>query len=72
MKIKLIVTAACAAGCAALNAATLSVPTAVQSRPDPASAVIAVLKAGSEQPAATDKAGPAPAGWAAVEVAGPF
>jgi hypothetical protein len=72
MKIKLLLSAAALAGGAALNAATLSVATAVQSQPDAASAVIVVLPAGSEQPAATDKAGVPPAGWIAVEVAGPF
>lgn len=72
MKIKFIVTATGLAWCAALKAATLSAPTAVQSQPDPASAVIAVLKAGSEQPAPTDKVAPPPAGWTAIEVSGPF
>jgi hypothetical protein len=72
MKTKLILTGAGLALCAALDAATLSVSTAVQTQPDPASPVIAVLKAGSEQPAPTDKAGPPPAGWMAVEVRGPF
>jgi hypothetical protein len=72
MKIKIILTAAGFALCPALDAAPLSVSTAVQTQPDPASPVIAVLKAGSEQPVPTDKAGPPPAGWCAVEVAGPF
>jgi hypothetical protein len=62
--------AALAAGAA--HAATLSVATAVQSQPDASSPVITVLPAGSEQPAVTDKAGMPPAGWVAVEVAGPF
>jgi hypothetical protein len=72
MKIKLFLSAAALSGCAALNAATLSVPTAVQSQPDPASAVIEVLKAGSDQPLATTKAAPPPDGWLAVDVSGPF
>jgi hypothetical protein len=72
MKIKSTLAAAGLAWCAALDAATLSVATAVQSQPDPSSAVITVLKAGSEQPVASDKVGPAPAGWLAVDVAGPF
>jgi len=72
MKTKTILTAAGFALGAALDAATLTVSTAVQTQPDPASTVITVLKAGSEQPAPTDKAGPAPAGWSAVEVPGPF
>jgi hypothetical protein len=72
MKIKFILAAAALAGAGALNAATLSVGTAVQSQPDASSAVIEVLPAGSEQPTPTDKAGMPPAGWIAVEVAGPF
>lgn len=72
MKIKLVLPAAALAWCAALSAAPLSVTTAVQSQPDPASPVIVVLSAGAEQPAPTDKAGPAPAGWIEVEVPGPF
>jgi len=72
MKIKLILTAAGLAWCAGLDAATLSVSTAVQTQPDPASPVIAILSAGSEQPAPADNAAPAPAGWSAVEVHGPF
>lgn len=72
MKIKLVLSAAVLAGAAALNAATLSVATAVQSQPDASSAVIIVLPAGSEQPTPTDKAGMPPSGWIAVEVAGPF
>jgi hypothetical protein len=72
MKIKLIVTAACLASGAALRATTLSESTAVQSQPDPLSAVIVVLKAGAEMPPASDKVGPPPAGWTAVDVAGPF
>jgi hypothetical protein len=72
MKIKLILSAAGLAWCAALGAAPLGVSTAVQSQPDPASPVIAVLSAGTEQPPVSDKAGPAPAGWIAVDVRGPF
>jgi hypothetical protein len=72
MTIKLILAAAALAGSAALNAAPLSGPTAVQSQPDPASAVITILKAGSEQPALSAKAGPTPPGWIAVDVSGPF
>jgi hypothetical protein len=72
MKTQYMLAAAGLAWCAALQAATLNVATAVQSQPDPASPVILVLKAGSEQPAATDKVGPAPAGWTAIDVAGPF
>jgi hypothetical protein len=72
MKIKLLLTAAGAACCAALGAAPLGVSTAVQSQPDASSPVITVLSAGAEQPAVSAKAGPAPAGWMAVDVPGPF
>lgn len=72
MKIKTILTAAAFACGAALDAATLSVATAVQTQPDPASPVFTVLKAGSEQPAPSDKAGPPPPGWTAVDIPGPF
>jgi hypothetical protein len=72
MKIKFLLAAAALAGAGALNAATLSVATAVQSQPDASSAVIEVLPAGSEQPTPSDKVGMPPAGWIAVEVAGPF
>jgi len=72
MTIKLILAAAALSACAALDAETLSVATAVQSQPDVASPVIAVLKAGSEQPALSDKVGPPPPGWIAVDLAGPF
>jgi hypothetical protein len=72
MKIKFILAAASFACTAALNAATLSVATAVQSQPDASSSVITILAAGSEQPTPTDKVGMPPAGWIAVEVAGPF
>jgi hypothetical protein len=70
MKIKAILCAALT--CAPLAAVPLGVPTAVQSQPDPSSPVIAVLAAGTEQPAPSQKAGPAPAGWIAVDVSGPF
>jgi hypothetical protein len=72
MKIKHLLAAAGLACGAALNAATLSVATAVQSKPDAASSVIVILPAGSEQPTPTDKVGLPPSGWIAVEVAGPF
>src|ERR1700690_692918 len=72
MKTKYTLAAAGLAWCAALQAATPSTATAVQTQPDPSSAVIMVLKAGSEQPAVSDKVGPAPAGWMAVDVPGPF
>jgi hypothetical protein len=72
MKIKAILTAACLASSAVLDAATLNVTTAVQSQPDSASPVIAVLRAGSEAPLPTSKAVSVPAGWSAVDVQGPF
>jgi hypothetical protein len=72
MKIKFVLAAAGLACGAALNAATLSVATAVQIQPDAASPVIVVLPAGAEQPTPTDKVAIPPSGWIAVEVAGPF
>jgi hypothetical protein len=72
MKIKILLAASVLGLSAALRAATLNSATAVQIQPDPSSPVILVLKAGSDQPAASDKAGVPPAGWIAVEVAGPF
>jgi hypothetical protein len=72
MKIKLVFATASFAFCAGLNAATLSVATAVQSQPDASSSVIIILPAGSEKPTPTDKVGLPPSGWIAVEVAGPF
>jgi hypothetical protein len=72
MTIKLILAAAALSAAAALDAATLSVSTAVQSQPDASSAVIAVLNAGSEQPPLSEKVGPPPPGWLAVDVSGPF
>jgi hypothetical protein len=72
MKIKFTLAAAGLALGASLRAATLSATTAVQSQPDPASPVITVLSAGSEEPAHSDKAGVVPDGWSAVEVPGPF
>jgi hypothetical protein len=72
MKTKLILAAAGLAWGAAAQAATLTATTAVQTQPDPSSPVFTVLKAGSEQPAPSQKAGPAPAGWSAVDVPGPF
>jgi hypothetical protein len=72
MTIKPILAAAALSAAAALDAATLSVSTAVQSQPDTSSSVIAVLNAGSEQPPLSDKVGPPPPGWIAVDVSGPF
>ena len=73
MKIKFTLTAVAAScACAVLSAETLSSATAVQLRPDAASPVITVLKAGSEQPSLSTSAPPAPDGWTAVDVPGPF
>jgi len=72
MKIKSIASLASLGWSASLVGATLSAPTAVQVQPDPASAVIVVLRAGTEQPVASDKVAPPPAGWTAVDVPGPF
>lgn len=72
MTIKLILATAALSGAVALNAATLTVATAVQSKPDTSSAVIAILPAGADQPALSDKVGAPPPGWIAVDIAGPF
>ena len=72
MKTKIILAAAGFACGAALEAATLSVSTAVQTQPDPSAPVFTLLKAGAEAPAPADRAGPAPAGWSAVQIPGPF
>ncbi|HEY1764571.1 MAG TPA: SH3 domain-containing protein [Opitutaceae bacterium] len=72
MKTKILFAAAGLACGGVLQAATLSVETAVQTRPDPSAPVITVLKAGSDEPAPSDKGGPVPPGWTAIEVHGPF
>jgi len=54
------------------GAAPLVATTAVQARPDPAAPVITYLKAGTEPVPAAADSGPLPAGWMAVEIAGPF
>ena len=72
MKTRFILAAAALSAGMSLRAATLSIATAVQSQPDPASAVIVVLPAGAEQPVPSEKVGVPPSGWIAVEVAGPF
>lgn len=72
MKTKILFASAGFACAAALHSATLSVATAVQTHPDPSAPVITVLRAGSDEPTPTDKGGPVPPGWTAVEVHGPF
>ncbi len=72
MKTKIILLAVGFAACASLDAATLSVGTAVQTQPDPSAPVLTLLKAGAEEPTPSNKGGPVPAGWNAVEVPGPF
>src|SRR5580704_710901 len=72
MKTKIILLAVGLASGASLDAATLSNATAVQTQPDPSAPVLTVLKAGAEEPTPTDKGGPVPPGWNAVEVRGPF
>jgi len=54
-----------------LSAAPLSKTTAVHAQPNAASPAIAVLNAGAEPVPATGLTLPVPAGWAAVELAGP-
>lgn len=60
------------AGAVALAAAPLTATTAVHTKPDASSPVISYLKAGTEPKAATGALASTPAGWMAVEVAGPF
>src|SRR5580704_12029477 len=72
MKTKIILLAVGLASGASLDAATLSNATAVQTQPDPSAPVLTLLKAGAEEPTPTDKGGPVPPGWNAVEVRGPF
>jgi len=72
MTIKATLAAAVLAFAPALPAATLSMATAVQSQPNPNSAVIEVLKAGTDQPAPAASGVTAPDGWMAIDVAGPF
>ena len=64
-----------ALGCAAAVAAAaapLTGTTAVHAQPDAGSLTLTVLKAGSEPVVARDAIATTPAGWMAVEVAGPF
>ncbi len=73
MKTKLLCFAATLlASMSALNAAPLSVTTAVHTKPDSASPAITFLKAGTEPVAAMDSLSGAPSGWMAVELPGPF
>ncbi len=72
MKTKIILLAAAFASCASLDAATLSVATAVQTQPDPSAPVLALLTAAADEPAPSDQGGPLPPGWNAVLVPGPF
>src|SRR3954470_20249032 len=53
-------------------AAPLTVTTAVHTKPDANSPAISYLKAGTEPVAALSAFASAPAGWMAVELAGPF
>lgn len=73
MKINFLAFAALAGGVfAPLAAAPLPATSAVHTRPDPASPVITSLKAGTEPVPAASRLGTTPAGWMAVEIAGPF
>ncbi len=73
MKTKLALLAAWLAAAASLAAAPLTATTAVQTRPDDAAPVVSYLKAGTEPtPAATTALATTPAGWMAVDLAGPF
>jgi len=70
MKTKIL--AAFLASAAALAAAPLTATTAAHTRPDDASPVITILKAGTEPTAAAEAVATTPAGWLAVELPGPF
>jgi hypothetical protein len=74
MKTKLALFATWLAAAASLAAAPLTATTAVQTRPDDAAPVVSYLKAGTEpMPAAAVTAlANTPAGWMAVDLAGPF
>jgi hypothetical protein len=73
MKTKLALFATWLAATASLAAAPLTATTAVQTRPDDAAPVVSYLKAGTEPtPAATAALANTPAGWMAVDLAGPF
>jgi len=74
MKTKLALFATWLAATASLAAAPLTATTAVQTRPDDAAPVVSYLKAGTEpMPAAAPAAlANTPAGWMAVDLAGPF
>jgi hypothetical protein len=53
-------------------AVPLGETTAVQTKPDPSAPAITYLKAGTETPGAAASTPPAPAGWMAIELPGPF
>ena len=53
-------------------AAPLAVPTAVHTKPDATSPAISFLKAGQDPVPAPNAPAPAPPGWIAVELPGPF
>ena len=73
MKTKLLASAALVCGFIASSpAAPLALNTAVHTRPDNASPTISILKAGTEPSPAVTMTGTTPAGWMAVELAGPF
>ncbi len=66
---RLLLALALATSAASLGAAPLADTTAVFAKPDAASPAVAYLKAGTEPALAANT--PAPAGWAAVTLAGP-
>lgn len=73
MKTKLALCAGWLAAAASLAAAPLTATTAVQTRPDDTAPVVSYLKAGSEPtPATAEALATTPAGWMAVDLAGPF
>jgi hypothetical protein len=71
MKTKLLLCALLATA-APLAAAPLASTTAVHTKPDEASPSVTFLKAGTDPIPVTDSLATTPAGWMAVEMAGPF
>jgi len=72
MKTKFAHATALIVAVASLAAAPLTQTTAVHTRPDAGSPVIAYLKAGTEPTTVLEAVANTPAGWMAVELTGPF
>jgi hypothetical protein len=72
MKTKFALFAACLAAATTLAAAPLTATTAVYARPSETAAIVSYLKAGAEPVPAANALATTPAGWMAVDLAGPF